>query len=188
MTTEPVPPENPTSPILYNVGEAASHIAVKLMNEGERGAVLLGAARLEAALEKLLKSILSPHPDGNDNLFQPDRPLGSFSAKISLAFRLSLIDKPVEHALQMIRKVRNDFAHSFEDESLKHQAHRNRLSVPISHARKNALWAPLEKIIGPVKTDADLLNYILLVVVLVAFIEAVAQLQTEYKPVIPVRF
>ena len=167
---------------------AASKIAIQLINEGERGGVLLGAARIDFALEKLLKSIMSPHPDGNDNLFQPDRPLGSFSSKISLAFRLSLIDKSIEHALQMIRKVRNDFAHSFEDESLSHQSHRNRLQKPIADAQRSDLWKDLYPIINQTSKDTDILNFILLIVVLVAHIEAVAQLQSEFKPAVPVRF
>ena len=50
----------------------------------------------------------------------------TFSAKIALAYRLDLVDKPVEHALQMIRRVRNDFAHSFEDASLTEQRIRER--------------------------------------------------------------
>jgi hypothetical protein len=177
----------PENQVASSSAIAASKIAVQLMVESERGAVLLGSARIDFALEKLLKSIMSPHPDGNDNLFQSDRPLGTFSAKISLAFRLSLIDKTIEHALQMTRKIRNDFAHSFEDQSLSMQSHRNRLQKPIADAQRSSLWPELYKTMNQATNDIDVLNFMILVVILVAHIEAVAQLQSEFKPAIPVR-
>jgi hypothetical protein len=54
-----------------------------LANEGERILVIGGAARLDVALEKLLKAVLEPQPNpkGSDNLFDPDRPLGRFPLK-----------------------------------------------------------------------------------------------------------
>src|SRR5437867_124895 len=80
----------------------------QLVRESERAAVVLGAARLEAALEKALSLLMQPSANGQDTLFDSDRPLGTFSAKIILAHRLGLIDNDFEHALQMIRKTRND--------------------------------------------------------------------------------
>lgn len=176
-------------PSAESAAEETSRIVVQLMKEQGRGAVLLGAARLDVALEKLLKSVMAPHPGGDDNLFQPDRPLGSFSTKIALAFRLSLIEKPVEHALQMIRKVRNDYAHSFEDASLAQQEHKNRLSKPYAYARKNPLWPKLEELLATqTSISVELREYILLVAVLVGFMEACSDLQSQFVPKIPVRF
>ena len=63
-------------------------LVLGLMKEGERAAVVVGAARLDLALEHMLKRVMRQHPGGQDNLFDPDRPLGTFSAKIGLAFRL----------------------------------------------------------------------------------------------------
>src|SRR5207245_320315 len=67
-----------------------------LANEGERTLVIGGAARIDVAIERLLRAVMQHHPGGNDNLFDPDRPLGTFSAKISLAYRLGLLDDGVE--------------------------------------------------------------------------------------------
>jgi hypothetical protein len=89
-----------------------------LARESDRSAVILGAARLDVGLERLLKKVMAHHPGGQDDLFGPDRPLGSFSAKILLAYRLGLINRNVESLLQMIRKTRNEFAHSLETASL----------------------------------------------------------------------
>lgn len=166
----------------------AQKIALRLLKEGERGAVLLGAARLDFALERLLKGAMHPHIGGDDNLFDSDRPLGTFSAKIALAYRLGLIEKPVEHALQMIRRVRNEFAHSFEDARLTESEHRNRLSRPYADARTNPLWSILEGIFKEhTETSAEVREYICLVVVLVSFMEAVTHMQTVLVPALQVR-
>ena len=44
-------------------------------------------------------------------LFRPEGPLGSFSARIDLAYALGLIGKKAARDLHLIRKIRNDFAH-----------------------------------------------------------------------------
>lgn len=98
-----------------------------LANEGQRALVIGGAARIDVAVERLLKAVTLPCPGGNDNLFDPDRPLGTFSAKIALAHRLGLLDDPVEQCLHFFRKIRNDFAHATSPVKLSESAHRNRV-------------------------------------------------------------
>lgn len=56
--------------------------------------------------------MLLPLQGSADTFFQPDRPLGSFAARITVAARLGLIDAPEEQGLQTLRRVRNAFAHS----------------------------------------------------------------------------
>ncbi|MFM8524464.1 MAG: hypothetical protein ACKOCM_02415 [Cyanobacteriota bacterium] len=82
--------------------EEARSVALGMLRERGRGAVLVGVARVDAALEALLKAALAP-PRGSDTLFHADRPLGSFGAKISLAARLGLIDAAVEQSLHGLR-------------------------------------------------------------------------------------
>ena len=74
--------------------EEARSVALGMLRERGRGAVLVGVARVDAALEALLTSALAP-PSGRETLFHTDRPLGSFGAKVALAARLGLIDAPV---------------------------------------------------------------------------------------------
>ena len=74
--------------------EEARSVALWMLRERGRGAVLVGVARVDAALEALLKVALAP-PHGSETLFHTDRPLGSFGAKIALAARLGLIDAGV---------------------------------------------------------------------------------------------
>ncbi len=91
---------------------AARRIALQMLEERGRGAVLVGESRVDGSLERLLQAVLRPAPGATDTFYQPDRPLGSFGARITLAARLGVIDPLVEQALQTLRRVRNAFAHS----------------------------------------------------------------------------
>jgi len=150
--------------------------------------VLVGVARVDAALESLLQAVLLPAAGPNDSFFQPDRPLGSFGARITLAARLGLIEPAVEHSLQTLRRVRNGFAHSTTTATL--SDHADRLAQAYAAARANALWAPLERILqeqgssepGQAPLDPALRDYILLITILVAFLEAAAQQLRPMQP------
>jgi hypothetical protein len=168
--------------------DAARRIALQMLEERGRGAVLVGVARVDAALEHLLQAVMTPGPVKGDGLFLPDRPLGSLGAKVALARRLGLIDASVERALSALRRLRNAFAHSAESASLNDPVHSARLAEIYAEARANSLWAPLESVLsaqapanqGPL--DAALRDYILLITILVAFLEAAAQQLQPYRP------
>jgi hypothetical protein len=173
---------------------AARIIAVQMLEERGRGAVLVGVARVDAALEHLLQAVMTPGPAKADGLFLPERPLGSIGAKIALASRLGLIDAGVERALNVLRKLRNTFAHSAESASMADPVHRSRLAEVYAEARSNSLWVPLESVLaaqspsarGPL--DPALRDYILLITILVAFLEAAAEQLTPYRPPVVMGF
>ncbi|HLP67648.1 MAG TPA: hypothetical protein VK181_09010 [Rhizobium sp.] len=78
----------------------------------ERGTVLVWASILDEMLTKLLKSFLIPLDKGKlDEIFEPDGPLSTFSAKTKIAFAVGLITKEEADCLNSVRKIRNDFAH-----------------------------------------------------------------------------
>ena len=176
------------------VSEAARAIALQMLEERGRGAVLVGVARVDAALEHLLQAVMAPAASKNDGLFLPDRPLGSIGAKVALASRLGLIDTGVERALNALRKLRNAFAHSAESASLADPIHSSQLAEAYVLARTNPLWAPLETVLaaqphsdhGPL--EPALRDYILLITILVAFLEATAQQLRPYQPPVVMGF
>ncbi len=176
------------------IAQAARTIALQMLEERGRGAVLVGVARVDAALERLLQAVLLPSPGSTDTFFQPDRPLGSFGARITLAARLGLIDTHVEQALQTLRRVRNAFAHSTTTATLADPSHADRLAQAYAAARSNTLWQPLERIlqekVGGDGTPLDpaLRHYILLITILVAFLEAAAQRLAPHPPAVVMGF
>lgn len=111
-----------------------------LSSESERAAVILAAAHLDAALEDLLRRLLAPHPGGVDPMFEGDRMLGTFSAKIGFAFRLGAIDGDFEHAIQIVRRIRNDFAHQLDQETLSTDRQRGRLLLLTRWAETSILY------------------------------------------------
>ena len=182
--------EPSTSPDLA-AAQAARTIALQMLEERGRSAVLVGVARVDAALEHLLQAVMIPAPGRGDDLFLPERPLGSIGAKVALASRLGLIDEGVERALHALRKLRNAFAHSAESASLGDAAHSSRLAEVYADARANPLWSPLETVLAAQPPSAHgplepaLRDYILLITILVAFLEATAQqLQPIQPPVV----
>ncbi len=149
-----------------DAADAARTIALQMLEERGRGAVLVGVARVDAVLESLLQAVLRPAPGATDTFFQPDRPLGSFEPCITLAARLGVIDPLVEQTLQTLRRVRNAFAHSTTTATLHDPGHTDRLAQVYAVARANALWAPLERILqdqsaGDQPLDPALRGYIL---------------------------
>ena len=176
------------------IAEAARTIALQMLEERGRGAVLVGVARVDAALERLLQAVLLPSPGSTDTFFQPDRPLGSFGARITLAARLGLIDPLVEQALQTLRRVSNAFAHSTTTATLADPSHADRLGQAYAAGRSNPLWLPLERILQEkvmgdgTSLDQTLRDYILLITILVAFLEAAAQKLSPQPPAVVMGF
>jgi len=176
------------------IAQSARTIALQMLEERGRGAVLVGVARVDAALERLLQAALLPATGSTDTFFQSDRPLGSFGARITLAARLGLIDQSVERVLQTLRRVRNGFAHSTTTATLDDPSHAERLQQAYAAARANSLWQPLERILqeklGGEVTPLDLAlrDYILLITILVAFLEAAAQQLTPQPPAVVMGF
>ena len=174
--------------------DGARTIALQMLEERGRGAVLVGVARVDAALERLLQAALLPPNGSTDSFFQPDRPLGSFGARITLAARLGLIEPAVAEALQTLRRVRNAFAHSTESASLADPAHASALAEAYREAQVNPLWVPLQQVLqnardaGDQPLDPALRDYILLITILVAFLEATAQQLRPFQPPVVMRF
>jgi DNA-binding MltR family transcriptional regulator len=98
-------------------------LIAKVGAESERGMAVLVAAELDRALELVLRSYLIAGK-AVDNLFDGGTPpLGTFSSKINLARALHLIRRDEFESLQLIRRIRNEFAHNpnarFEDAKIK---------------------------------------------------------------------
>jgi hypothetical protein len=84
-----------------------------LVGESSRGQILILAAHIDYLLKSLIGRFLKPPRNKDDDeLFRPMAPLDSFSARISMAFRLGLISAEDAEAYDILRKVRNDCAHA----------------------------------------------------------------------------
>lgn len=83
----------------------------EFQNETDRGAALVGAALLDKQLLDLLKSHLLKKKESSELLEGGTAPLGTFSARIKACYCIGLITDLEHKELQLIRKIRNEFAH-----------------------------------------------------------------------------
>ena len=95
--------------------------------ESDRAAVIIGAAKIDILLYLLLKAVLKPSSSNQDSLLDGDSPLGTFSSRINLCQRLGLIEDRLASAINMIRKIRNSFAHEIHNVSLDSGSHKDRI-------------------------------------------------------------
>ena len=98
-----------------------------LKSESDRAVVVLAAAKLDLLLYQILSKVLKPTPGKTDGLLDGESPLGTFSARIMMCHRLGLIDDAFARALNILRKIRNSFAHEPSGVSLDSGQHRDRV-------------------------------------------------------------
>lgn len=127
MAEPKTPPSNPPDAKDEFFFAQFREFAKEFADESDRAAVILGAARMDVALYDLLTARLLPSPTSTDELFDGEAPLGSFSAKINMAYRLGLIEAAFARALHILRKIRNAFAHEVAGCTLATGSHSNRV-------------------------------------------------------------
>jgi len=88
-----------------------SEFLKEFQGETDRGAALVGAALIDDRLERLLKSHFISCKQANELLCSSTAPLGSFSARTKVAYCLGLITELEHNECNLIRRIRNEFAH-----------------------------------------------------------------------------
>jgi hypothetical protein len=97
------------------VAEAFEKYSTLLKRESDRGAVIVGAAILDDLLQEVVVARLVSSPEREDELFDGyNSPCSSFGSRIDLAYRIGSITARVRSDLHLIRRMRNDAAHTGE--------------------------------------------------------------------------
>jgi len=86
----------------------------ELFNTSDRVTAVMLGAHVETALEKLLVSRMrgNLNSDGRSRLFGFEGVVGTFSAKIIVAYATKIIGPITYSDLNLIKELRNQFAHS----------------------------------------------------------------------------
>lgn len=95
--------------------------------ETDRGCALMAAAYLENRLELLIKAFLIEKAD--DDLFNFNGAFGTFSSKIHVAYALGLIPNNLYKDLDILRRIRNEFAHRAEPTDFTTSCVENRINA-----------------------------------------------------------
>jgi hypothetical protein len=101
-----------------------SVIITDLRSHGDAPTALLGAAYLENALKEILKGkFVTLNKEDENRMFDgaANGVLGTFSAKIRLAYAINILGPIAYHDLMLINDIRNVFAHSLHKVSFSNE-------------------------------------------------------------------
>ena len=105
-----------------------SEFASQLSKETDRGAALVGAAFLDHLLGALIEEFLIDDKAIRKKILKgPLAPLGGFYSRIIASYSLGLISEEEYNDLDIIRNLRNDFAHKIQSLSFSSAAVKKKL-------------------------------------------------------------
>jgi hypothetical protein len=108
--------------------EFETQVMREFAGPSQRALVIVAVAEVDDLLTAILKSYLLATSTDSDELFDGDAPLATFSAKIRLATRLNLIPPRLKSACNLLRKIRNCFAHDGAAAKLEVSPHIDRVA------------------------------------------------------------
>ena len=85
-----------------------------LAKETHRGCALTASSWLELTLKNLIESKFVNEDIKKDSIFSAHAPLSTFSGNIKVAYCFGFIDEIEYRTLDVVRKIRNKFAHSHD--------------------------------------------------------------------------
>jgi len=86
----------------------------EFQKESDRGASILAASMLDQKLKTILEDFLIECKATKLLLEGFNAPIGTFSSRQHLAFSIGLISEYEYNDCEIVRKIRNEFAHKFE--------------------------------------------------------------------------
>ena len=96
---------------LPSLSQDTERLVADMEGESDRGAALLAAAFLDDVLDLMLRSAFVDDADTSDKLLGPGRALESFGSRAHLAYLLGLLGPDIYADINLIREIRNEFAH-----------------------------------------------------------------------------
>lgn len=106
--------------MLLSTAEDITSFVQELQAESDRGLPLIAVALIDDLLRQTLLSFFCEGVFSENLLDGPNAPLGTLSARLGTCYSLGLIDEFENREINLLRKIRNEFAHAkhgknFED-------------------------------------------------------------------------
>ncbi len=114
----------------------SERIFAEIEGANDRTAAILGATFVQSSLREALKSaIVNDDDDTIRHLMGRDGPLATFFSMIHLGYALNLMPRAIVPELEIVRRIRNVFAHSilpidFQNPEIKKEVRKLRLAHP----------------------------------------------------------
>src|SRR3984885_4981880 len=80
--------------------------------KNDRGAAILLGTNVENAIQSAIVRFIDVQAGQSGRLFRSNAPLSSFANKITIAYALNIFGEETQTNLELIRSVRNTFAHA----------------------------------------------------------------------------
>lgn len=120
---------------LPNLSADVTRMVEDLERETDRGVALLAVAFLDDVLDVMLRAVMVNEPEAVNRLMGTGRALESFGARTHLAYCMGLLGRDVYHDVNLVREIRNDFAHrqptSFEAEEIRGKCQRLKAAATV---------------------------------------------------------
>lgn len=97
--------------------EALSKFLTEFGRESDRGAALTAAAVLDDWLAEILSAFFADTQSSRDLIAGFNAPLGNLAARAAAAHAIGLIQDGEFNEITIIRKIRNEFGHSWKEVS-----------------------------------------------------------------------
>lgn len=91
--------------------EYVNQITQELLRVSDRARAVLLGAEIDRYLKQMLEAHFLPKARKKEKLLDESGPLGTFEARIEVAYRLGLLRPEWYHDLQVISEIRDAFAH-----------------------------------------------------------------------------
>jgi hypothetical protein len=175
----------PISDLQQQIEERVANLTTALSQESVRGKILVLTVQIDDLLSAMLKRIMKPARatrKKDDDLFGPMAPLASFSSHITMAYRLGLICERDASALDFLRNLRNDCAHTTKAFSLEEQPNLGRfVEFTTRTCQKDNLFLCIGGVICP-RTTEDWLVMVCIchIVYMEATLEKLEQIPDRY--------
>jgi DNA-binding MltR family transcriptional regulator len=102
--------------------EEFNEVIKEIEGSSARGSAILAVNYVENVLRFFIRiRLVKMSNDHFDKLCDRDGPIGSFSQTIELSYALGIINSTFLHDLRIIRKIRNDFAHTLRSLEFDHK-------------------------------------------------------------------
>jgi DNA-binding MltR family transcriptional regulator len=146
-----------------------------LAEKNNRNIIIIGASKIDDLLYSILLKFFLPKPSKGkqqDELLEGDTPLGTFSSRIKILYRLGIIDFNLYTILERIRSIRNKSAHSIEFNLKKSPIKDNILDLKRLIIQRNSFIKTSQRYFGYNKLD-DTIELQCMIITICVLLEAI---------------
>jgi hypothetical protein len=134
-------------------GEDLASFVSELQQQSDRGLPLVGAALIDELLQETLRSFFIEGKISDKLLDEATGPLSTFSSRSKTCCALGLIDSCEYCEIEMIRKIRNEFAHakhgkSFSDDRIQSFCSNLKSNMPEGYPSENPRFRLLSAVVA----------------------------------------